>query len=502
MKIFLIGHDYKYAVEQMLLTLFPNDQYEYSTETDLTQSDDAVKRLDDCDTGSFESCLILNGKHYAQAITIIRREGLEGRGTARISHAALNDKLTTDRLLQRIIKISFYRAALHFIKTPPVWGALTGIRPAKLAAAELEAGKSHKATASALTKTYYVSPDRAKLCTDAALVSLDVNKTLDVRDIALYVGIPFCPTRCDYCSFVSNSVERSFDLIEPFTAQLLEEIEAAAELLRSLNLRVVSIYIGGGTPTALPADSLERIMSAIGRLFDLRHIREYTVEAGRPDTITREKLDIIARHGADRVCVNPQSMNPVVLEAIGRAHTPEEITRSVREARSAAMSVNMDIIAGLPKDTPQGFADTLTQVLAMRPENITIHTLSLKKGSKLMLSGTDIPGGAEVAEMLENASPRLRDSGYRPYYLYRQKFISGGFENVGWSLPGAEGLYNIIMMEELRTVIAVGGGGVTKLVLPTGRIERIFNAKFPREYVLQSEKTSDKMVRIRELLRI
>ena len=383
-------------------------------------------------------------------------------------------------------------------ETQPVWGTLTGIRPAKVAAKALNAGKSAKSAVELLTREYYVSPDRAAMCVETAQTALALKKTLAPRDVALYVGIPFCPTRCAYCSFVSNRVEKSFDLVEPFVDTLTGEIETVAKLALDLDLRIISLYIGGGTPTALPVSAIKSVMSALNNAFDFSNLREYTVEAGRPDTITEQKLEVITSLGAKRICINPQSMSGKVLKAIGRDHSPQDVHRAVKLVRQTKATLNMDIIAGLPCDNIDGFKQTLETVLEFEPENITVHTLSLKKGSRIMLEGTAIPDGEDVRVMLDHASGRLRKDKYAPYYIYRQKYISGGFENTGWSQAGHEGLYNILMMEELCTVLAVGGGGVTKLVTTDGRIERIFNAKYPREYILMTEKMTDKMGRIRE----
>jgi len=376
--------------------------------------------------------------------------------------------------------------------TPP-WGTLTGIRPAKVAAKLLVSGESAKAAIEILKQEYLVSPDRAALCVETAQKALNLKATLAPQDVALYVGIPFCPTRCAYCSFVSNNVERSFKLVEPFTETLLSEIYDTAKVANELGLRVISVYFGGGTPTVLPPDCLKSIMQALEKAFDMSHLREYTIEAGRPDTITEEKLEVIKEAGAGRICINPQSMSAEVLSAIGRKHSPQDVNQAVEPVKKAGMQLNMDIIAGLPCDTPGGFNRTLDTVIDFDAENVTVHTLSLKKGSRIMLEGTEIPSGTDVGAMLDYAAIRLRDSGYEPYYVYRQKYISGGFENVGYSKPGYEGIYNICMMEELCTVLAVGGGGVTKLVSADGRIERIFNAKYPREYILRTDKMKRKL---------
>ncbi len=262
-------------------------------------------------------------------------------------------------------------------------------------------------------------------------------------------------------------------LIDPFVAALFreKEVRATAAEVRALGLRVVSIYMGGGTPTTLSAPQLDALCALLAEEFDLSALREYTVEAGRPDTITDEKLAVLHRHGVDRISVNPQTMSDAVLDAIGRRHTAADIVDALGKVRAAGgFDVNMDLIAGLPSDTPEGFNETLARVLALAPENITVHTLSLKKGSRITLEGAALPTAAEVAAMLD-AAQRLTAAGYSPYYLYRQKFMSGGFENVGWAKGGRTNLYNICIMEELCSILAMGGGGSTKLIRPRRRAQ-------------------------------
>jgi len=379
----------------------------------------------------------------------------------------------------------------------PVWGTLTGIRPSKIVEKIMESGDSKISAANKLIQKFHVSPDRAKLCADIAQSSLHLKSSLEPHDISLYIGIPFCPSRCIYCSFVSNSVEKSFNLIEPYVNLLLSEISETAKLVKKLGLNIISVYIGGGTPTILSAQQLETIMQALSAEFDLSNLREYTLEAGRPDTISTDKLSIIKQMGATRICINPQTMSDDVLTAIGRKHTRANIIEATQLAKNTDLALNMDIIAGLPTDTPDGFRETLNAVLDLKPENITIHTLSQKKGSRLSLEDISIPGADDVEKMLNNASETLTSYNYNPYYLYRLKFTSGGFENIGWSLPRFDGLYNKLMMEDIGTVIGMGAGSVSKLVLPNGRIERIFNTKFPREYILQSSKIDDKIEKIK-----
>ena len=372
----------------------------------------------------------------------------------------------------------------------PAWGALTGIRPAKLAAGLLEEGMSVQEADRVLEETYFVSPERRRLCLQCAQAGLEAKAALTPEDISLYVGIPFCPTRCAYCSFVSNSVEKSFHLVEPYLEALLTEVDSAAAMVRELGLRVKSFYMGGGTPTTLTAAQMDRLLGRLNERFDMGGVVEYTVEAGRPDTITAEKLAVLRRNGVDRVSINPQSMEDQVLAAIGRRHSGDDIRAAMELVDAAGFPhVNMDLIAGLPEDTPEGFRRSLDEVIAFGTDNVTVHTLSLKKGSRITLEGTRIPTVEEVAAMLDYAGPALRSAGFGPYYLYRQKYMSGSFENVGWCRPGGTGWYNIYIMEELHSILSLGAGGSTKLVDPAqNRIERAFNLKFPQEYVQRPEK--------------
>ena len=472
MRLSLVGHDYKYAAEQMMLTLFPTERPLYGEEVGPSSLSAQIS--------------LSHGGRYSTAVTKFYYGGNCYRGVARAQSPDREDSLLRDRTMQKIIKLSFYRAVHTATGKRPHWGALTGIRPGKLASSLIEAGHSPARVQNILESQYYVSPQRAALCMDTAKAALTAKAGLHpARDVCLYVGIPFCPTRCAYCSFVSNAVERSMHLVEPFLSALYREIEATAEVVRGLGLRVRALYIGGGTPTTLSAEQLGRLTGELRRQFNLSHLTEYTVEAGRPDTVDFEKLTILRQAGVNRISINPQSMAHHVLEAMGRNHSPEDILRAMEEVRRVDFpSVNMDIIAGLPADCPDGFFKTLDQVLQFQAENITVHTLSLKKGSKIMTESPALPTEEAVGEMLDGAMPALRRGGYVPYYLYRQKFIAGGFENVGWCKPGRESLYNIAIMEELVSILSLGGGGSTKLAAPkTGRIQRIFNAKYPYEYL-------------------
>ena len=488
MKLYLYGHEYKYAVEQMLLTLFPDERPEYpDTPSEGERMEVSLTRGESRTTGS---CALYRG-------------GQVWRGAARAENAAMGDPLQRDRICQRLVKNAIYRAALRAGVKKPAWGALTGVRPGKLLAGLMNAGLDEKQAAKRFAKEYDVSPARVKLCLATTRETLRAEASLGERDVCLYVGIPFCPTRCAYCSFVSQSVEKSMKLVPPFLEALEKEIAATAAQVKKLGLRPVSLYMGGGTPTTLTAPQLDRLCAVLAANFDLSALREYTVEAGRPDTITEEKLRVLRAHGVDRVSVNPQTMSDRVLELIGRRHTAADIVSALEKVRRVGgFDVNMDLIAGLPGDSARGFRETLEKVLTLGAENVTVHTLSLKKGSRITLDQTPIPGAEEVAAMLDYAGERLAAAGYAPYYLYRQKFMSGGFENVGWAKDGRVNLYNIVIMEELRSILAMGGGGSTKLVRPDGgRNIRLMAPKYPLEYIEKIEETCAEKEKISDFYR-
>ena len=470
MRLYFSGHDCRYAAEQSLLMLFPGEKPEYPE-----------------GSPSGERCelRVSRGAKYTVCTALLLRSGAAFRGRAQAENPDPADEYALRGCENRLVKLAFYRAALASGLPKPEWGSLSGVRPAKLVDGYLREGLSPRAAKGRFMREYFVSGSRAQLCLDAALAAQEAARSLGERDVCLYVGIPFCPTRCAYCSFVSQSVEKSMKLMEPFLDALLLDIRATAAETRRAGLRPVALYMGGGTPTTLSAAQLDRLCAALEREFDLSALREYTVEAGRPDTITAEKLRVLRAHGVGRVSVNPQTMSDSVLEAIGRRHTAQDIVDALALVRECGgFEVNMDLIAGLPTDTAGGFSRTLDAVLSLAPENVTVHTLSLKRGSGLTLAGRPLPEAGEVRAMLDEAMERLAGSGYAPYYLYRQKNMAGGFENVGWTKPGSENLYNICIMEELCSILAMGAGGSTKLVADGGkRIKRFIAPKYPQEYI-------------------
>ena len=481
MKLVFRGHDDRYAVEQSLLAFFPEERPVYQAPE---PGEDDWARVD-----------LHQSPVYATAITEITYGGRLGRGMSRALLRGVDDEYERERLRQKAVKLSFFKAAREITGLTPAWGALTGIRPGKLAARLLEEGKTPAQARRILGDTYYVSPSRRRLAVETAQAGLRAKADLRAEDISLYIGIPFCPTRCAYCSFVSQSVEKSLGLVEPYLDVLCREITDAAQMVRETGLRIKSFYMGGGTPTTLSARQMDRLLTHLNRSFDLSGCAEYCIEAGRPDTITREKLQVLLDHGADRISVNPQSLEDEVLRAIGRRHTARDIEDTMALAASMGFPhVNMDLIAGLPADTPEGFRRTLDKCLTFGADNITVHTLSLKKGSRILLEGLPIPTAEDVARMLDYADPTLRAAGFSPYYLYRQKYMSGSFENVGWCISGAQGLYNIYIMEELHSILSLGAGGSTKMVDPVrGRIQRVFHAKYPTEYIQRPEKIAENL---------
>lgn len=359
----------------------------------------------------------------------------------------------------------------------PDWGTLTGVRPAKLAMDYLNKGMSYDELRRVLSDTYYVTQEKSEL-----LLTLCENQrrafgSARERSAGIYIGIPFCPTRCLYCSFTSNQAPQ--ERIAAYLKTLYQEIAYTGELMKRRGLIPESVYIGGGTPTTLSAQQLSELLSQVNLHFDMDGVREFTVEAGRPDTISREKLAVIKASGANRISINPQTMKELTLELIGRSHTPEQIEEAFAAAKEVGIPViNADLIAGLPGETPEDFRRSLETIIGLEPENITVHTLAVKKASKLIEVAADYHynQGDTVREMLAIARDLMDSRGYRPYYMYRQKHMAGNFENVGYALPGTESIYNVRIMEENQTIIALGAGGISKVYFShENRLERVPN---------------------------
>ena len=474
MKLVFHGHDERYVVEQGMLNLFPGEKPVYGPITPQDDSWAVVSLEEEADCCHVEVKLSVEGRSAAHCLsaplegTEYQREGQRRRAMGRC----------------------FFLAARALTGTTPPWGMLTGVRPVKLPTRSLLSGATPEQARKEMEEDLYVSPRRSRLAVDCAQASAAVDKALSPNQVSLYIGIPFCPTRCAYCSFVSADVGRTLKLLDPYVDALITELEETGRVLKEAGLSVYSLYMGGGTPTTLSAQQLDRVLSAARTHLPLEGCVEYTVEAGRPDTITRDKLLVLKEQGIGRISINPQTLEDEVLRAIGRRHCAQDILDAYALAREVGFqSINMDLIAGLPRDSVHGFARSLEGVLALKPENITVHTLALKKGSGLMNRPELLPSGQEVAQMVELSLDALESGDYHPYYLYRQKYMSGSLENVGWCRKGQESIYNIIMMEELQTVVSVGGGGVTKLVdRQAGKILRLPNPKYPHDYLSSLDK--------------
>ena len=349
----------------------------------------------------------------------------------------------------------------------PSWGMLTGVRPSKVATELLQGGMSKTRVKKTLASEYFVIPKKAALATDVALNEQKLIGTWDPKDCSVYVGIPFCPTRCSYCSFVSYTSKKLLSLIPAYLEHLAQDLEKTFGKIRELGLRVKTVYIGGGTPTILSADELRFLLGKIASLTDVSRLEEYTLESGRPDTITAEKFAVAKEYGVTRVCVNPQSLCDDVLREIGRAHTAEDFLRAYEIAKESGIQyINTDLIVGLPGDHFKSFSKTFDQILSLRPDNITVHTFCVKKAADILRQGSQVYSlrGGDAGKCVDYTQLRAQQEGYLPYYMYRQKNTVGNFENVGFALEGAEGLYNVYMMEEVHSIFAVGAGAVSKMV--------------------------------------
>ena len=390
----------------------------------------------------------------------------------------------TDR--QNALSVLLYKALSEILEIKYPWGLLYGVRPARRMHALTD--KFSEAEAKRIFKEKYLVND-AKTDLTASVMHSE-NKIIalsDDKSFSLYVSIPFCPTRCSYCSFVSHSIEHTKKLVEPYIELLVKEIEETGRYARELGLRLESVYFGGGTPTTLSAENLMRLFDAIERNFDLSTNREYTVESGRPDTVTKEKLLAMKSAGVSRISINPQTFNDDVLKTIGRKHSAEETLKAFALAREQGFDhINMDFIAGLPGDTIESFRSSIRKGIELGAESVTVHTLSLKSGAYMATKENAFDSSPKnlVAEMVNFSNEALIENGYHPYYMYRQGKSLGNLENVGWCRDGLDCLYNVFMMDETHTVLAVGAGAVIKLKNQrTGKIERIYNYKYPYEYI-------------------
>jgi oxygen-independent coproporphyrinogen-3 oxidase len=450
MPIKLINAPYKYEIEAVLKIFFPRERFKFS------------------DSGE-EAFLTVKTEKNAEI---------------KINFGGKIFEKTFDDTSENAVCREVYKALSEITGETSPWGIMTGIRPVKKVNDLLALGKTEAEIRETFRERYFLSDEKFDLIMSTAKVQRSILKPFNSRDFSLYVGIPFCPSRCSYCSFVSHSVKSpsAKKLMKPYAEKLCEEIAEIADIAEEFSLVLRNIYVGGGTPTAINSADLDMILSKIAEKFDISGANEYTVEAGRADTISPEKLAVLKKAGVTRISINPQTMNDSVLSAIGRNHTAADVKNAFFAAREAGFdNINMDLITGLPTDTPDGFLHTTDEITALSPESITVHTLTLKRSSSLFsqIGGGNVP----VAMMTNYAEKMLPEKDYNPYYLYRQKNTVGNLENVGFAKKGFENLYNVYIMEETQTILSAGAGGSTKLVAGNGRIERVFNYKYPYEYV-------------------
>lgn len=379
-----------------------------------------------------------------------------------------------------------YKLLCDFTGLTQPWGILTGVRPVKLLRRLAEESSEEQAVKK-FEKDFFVSNEKIALSRETEHNERKILELSKPESFSLYVGIPFCPSRCSYCSFVMASIERAEKLIEPYTKLLCEEIKRTAEIANKLGLRLETVYFGGGTPTTLSAEQLDTVLGTVNNSFDMSTCREFTVEAGRPDTIDIAKLFALKENKVDRISINPQTVNNEVLKTIGRKHTAQQFFDAFELARKCGFdNINTDLIAGLPTDTTESFKNSLDSIVRLNAECITVHTLCMKRASRLTTEGVtlDLQQARDAREMLAYTQNVLGQNEYIPYYMYRQSRMVGNLENVGWSKRGFESLYNVYVMDETHTILACGSGGVTKLKRNNpDYLERIFNFKYPYEYI-------------------
>ena len=446
------------------------------------------------------------GEDIPEVAVEVYRDSEDTAVTAYVS-IKLNDKLcesTESVLLSEEINFAtheaiavgraIFAAGKELLGHTPPWGILTGVRPAKVANSILRSGKGILKTKKVLRDEYFLNPQKAALAVSVASAEYKIMKRMPKDTCSLYISIPFCPSRCAYCSFVSYTTKRLLSMIDDYLEALIIDLEDTLDTINKLGLRVTTIYIGGGTPTTLSHTQLERLLKKIGEHINVSELLEFTLEAGRPDTISREKLEVAKAHGVTRVSVNPQTLNDDVLREIGRRHTVDDFFKAFALAKEIGFrDINVDLIAGLPGDDFKNFSETVDRIIDLAPTNITVHTFCVKKASDALRNNSSVYSlsGGDAAKSVSYSQLKTKFAGYKPYYMYRQKNTVGNLENVGFAIEGHESLYNVYMMEEFQTIFAVGAGAVTKLVKFNGPIgsdaliERLFRPKYPYEYLAE-----------------
>jgi len=482
MPVILIGNSFKYEIEATLKLFFHENRFAFSDDINDAAGDDYVIAAVQNDT-EISAQIMLDGKLSTL--------------DASLDTPVSADKDTAEHELCRLI----YRILSERTGIRPPWGLMTGIRPVKKFVELIRQDMSREQIYDRLSQKYEISPEKLNIGYITAENQLPILDRINSRAVSLYVSIPFCPTRCSYCSFVSHSMDSAVKLMPDYVKMLCRELEITAQIVRETNTEIDTVYFGGGTPTSISAEDLRSIMECVAKNFDLAKIREYSVEAGRPDTITEEKLRVIKELGAQRISVNPQTLNDNVLRVIGRKHSGEDAIRAFELARKIGFTnINTDLIAGLPTETPESFRNTLDRITELDPESITVHTLTIKRAANLFEKAGE-NNNNPAAEMVSYSIEKLLTNGYLPYYMYRQKNTVDNLENIGYSKKGFESFYNIFIMDETQTILGVGCAASTKLVYPDGKISRIHNYKFPYEYIRQFDTLMEKKKEAAECLK-
>lgn len=472
MYLITVGHQLRYEVECAAMLFFPGEQLILSDDPGKKEEGDYIlTQLQQEGENYHLSCQLSIGGQQAQCCRSFGREIKDPHDECERLFAYMMAELLTP-----------------ITGIQPGWGILTGVRPVKLFHRRLDRGMSPEDCAREFRERFRVSQRKIDLALRTAALEGPILKETNWNEYSLYVSIPFCPSRCHYCSFVSQSIssQRALKLIPQYVVLLCEEIRRCGQIMAESGMKLSTVYFGGGTPTTLSAEQLDMVLSAVDDSFPMELCKEYTVEAGRPDTISREKLEVLKQHHVGRISINPQTMNDQVLKAVGRRHTAQDVVAAYRLARDVGFDcINMDLIAGLPGDTVESFQHTIEQVMALAPENITVHTLSIKRSADYGEDPATARQNAQNVEaMVEYAQRRLLAEGWNPYYLYKQRNTLGNLENVGYTKPGHESRYNIYIMDETHSIISCGGGGMTKLINRTsGTLSRVANYKYPFEYV-------------------
>ena len=468
--IVLKGHDYKYEVSE-LIKLFTSD-FRFIDERDCMMV--------------IENSIFYHGdKVFSRTVYCENYEEI----LSNVDHRDLSglDERARKKTIKETIKRSMFKILEQKFKSNVPWGILTGIRPVKIVHALLDEGKDEEYIKEKLKEDYYIKDDKIELALNIAKRERQFIYPIDENKVSLYVGIPFCPTRCYYCSFPANPVDKFGGKKPLYVEKLLQEARGVAELLRDNNKEIETLYIGGGTPTTLSPEEMDTLIKGLYKEFDLSKIKEFTVEAGRPDTINREILEVLKKHGVDRISINPQTMNDETLQKVGRKHSVNDIIECFQLARELGFdNINMDIILGLVDENLEMVENTLKQIEKLSPESLTVHTLAVKRTSKLKenIDDYELTQFDEMTKMIDLSMKYAKKMGLNPYYMYRQKHMLGNLENIGYAKEGYECIYNIQIMEERQSNIALGAGSITKFVYTDeNRIERVENVKNLEQYI-------------------